>query len=217
MTWQQRQREVESISKERMPAKASAAAEVDPVHYSEVTVLEPLVSMVASVRQAIQTGNWYSAICLALALPDICGWLETPNVRSSERFVSFFDRFLAQAYTRPVGAQRQLHVFLSGNNCYALRCAFLHEGCDQVERQNAHRALTAFRFVAPSRNIVHMNQSGTVLQLQVDIFCEDICGAVEGWMATGVAADAEVLARLQEMLVIDELDGAVRLPLPPRQ
>ena len=34
------------------------------------------------------------------------------------------------------------HVFLHGEDCYALRCAVLHEGADDIVTQRARVALT---------------------------------------------------------------------------
>ena len=63
------------------------------------------------------------------------------------------------------------HVFLSGADCYALRCAFLHEGRDEITDQRAGEVLDAFAFVVPpAGSAIHSNQNNQTLQLQVDIF-----------------------------------------------
>ncbi len=65
-------------------------------------------------------------------------------------------------------------AFLSGNDCYALRCAYLHEGSDNISQQNAKEVVDKFHFiVAPKGSTIHCNMMNTKLQLQVDIFCED--------------------------------------------
>src|SRR5260221_10862247 len=105
--------------------------------------------LVTSVRNAIAQGNWYAALSLALALPDICGFLESPNDGSQRRYVAWCNQFLSPRYTHAIGPNRDQHVFLSGQDCYALRCAFLHEGSDDVTRQRARQALESFVFVEP--------------------------------------------------------------------
>jgi hypothetical protein len=81
------------------------------------------------------------------------------------------------------GTGERKHVFLHAEDAYALRCAFLHEGRSDIEEQRARKALSNFRFVAaPAGTIIHCNLSNDVLQLQVDIFCEDICRAASEWV-----------------------------------
>jgi hypothetical protein len=169
---------------------------------------------VDAVRQAIATSNWVSALATALALPDICGWLETPAVTSQKRYEAWFDTYMLERYTALVGRgdPPDKHVFLSGADCYALRCALLHEGSDSTERQRAREALTRFRFVAPQPGVeVHCNQVDSLLQLQVDLFCEDICEGVEDWSRRILVPGSEPRGRLSELLTIETLGDTVTL------
>ena len=159
--------------------------------------------LVAAVRQGIAERNWYASLGLALALPDICGFLETPSVGSQARYIAWCNRFLVPRYTSRVGANGIEHVFLHGEDCYALRCAFLHEGADEILRQRAHKALESFVFIdpPPGGGSVHCNQSNAKLQLQVDRFCEDLCDGVEAW-CSAVTRNTDVQSRMKELLVI---------------
>jgi hypothetical protein len=47
----------------------------------------------------------------------------------------------------------------------------------------------------------HLNQFGGSLQLQVDVFCDDICSGVEAWLAT-VHGNVGVMQRVGELLSI---------------
>lgn len=61
--------------------------------------------------------------------------------------------------------------FLNGGDCYALRCAVLHEGSDDIVEQRAREALERFEFYEPAPGLrMHCNQIGVRLQLQVDLF-----------------------------------------------
>ncbi len=62
----------------------------------------------------------------ALTLPDICGKLETPDEYSKARSVRWLRQWIDPMYTRHIGADNRKHVFLSAEDCYALRCSFLH-------------------------------------------------------------------------------------------
>ncbi len=163
-----------------------------------------------SVDTALAAGDWYGALSTALTLPDICGRLSNPSQTTKARYVVWFDQYILAKYTSRVGADHQLHVFLSARDCYALRCSYLHEGGDSIAEQSARDALERFHFVAPHPGSqVHMNQSNTALQLQVDLFCRDLCDGVHAWLAD-TAADAGVGDRMKALLTIHSLAGGFR-------
>lgn len=155
---------------------------------------------VDSTRAAVNQSNWYAALAMALTLPDICGRIEEPTAKSEPRFVSWYDRFLLARYQgHPGGTQ---HTFLSGSDCYALRCAFLHQGELGINDQRAREALEHFQFTAPRLgSFVHMNQVNNLLQLQVDRFCLDVCEGVEKWLAS-IVGNADIQSRLVKLAVI---------------
>ena len=161
---------------------------------------------IGSVREALNDKNWYGALTTSLTMPDICGRLESPQVGSRRRYVNWFDHYLIDRYTRLSGGNA--HVFLCGDDCYALRCSYLHEGGNSIEEQRARKALRNFHFVAPRRNwTVHLNQANETLQLQVDIFCEDICEATERWNREVLQRDAAVQERAKGLLTVHSMEG----------
>jgi hypothetical protein len=155
---------------------------------------------VESVRRSIKEKNWYSALSMALTLPDICGRLEAPNKKSQARYEGWFDRYILGKYQTQAGRFVDAHTFLCASDCYSLRCAFLHQGDFSIEDQRAQTVLNNFHFIAPFGNgiEIHKNQSGSTLQLQVDIFCEDICSGVERWLGD-VNNDAEIVDRIDKL------------------
>lgn len=141
-----------------------------------------LLDAIASVRRAVADQNWLAALTLALTLPDICGKVTEPESRSSSRYAAWFDQWLGQEFHLPAVTPHG-DIRLSGRDCYALRCAALHEGRDVIEDQRIRGVLRGFMFVRPSVHMfAHMNQIGRTLQLQVDFFCEQVCAAVERWL-----------------------------------
>jgi len=79
-----------------------------------------------SIEKSLENENWYAALSLALTLPDICANVSSPATGSKVRYVSWFNQYMLSKYTRQVGADKSEHVFLCGEDCYALRCALLH-------------------------------------------------------------------------------------------
>lgn len=145
-----------------------------------------------SLRSSVQNQDWYVALASALTLPDVCGRLINPNQGSAVRYAAWFDSWVAPGYTfviPGVGA----HCFLTGSDCYALRCSYLHEGGGEIAHQRARKALDYFHFIVPpeDENIIHKNLLGDTLQLQVDKFCLELADAVDRW-AHSVEGNEEV-------------------------
>lgn len=159
---------------------------------------------------ALHAGDWYGALTTALTLPDICGRMETPNEYSKPRYARWFTQWVEPLYT--MGSSGKKHVFLSGNDCYALRCSLLHEGGENIEEQKAREALDNFHFIEPppNGNIFHKIQSNRSLLLQVDIFCNDVANAVDEWAKSDSANTPEVLERMNGLLKIRDVSGGIR-------
>lgn len=170
--------------------------------------------LIQSLDGCVTTGNWYGALFVALILPDICGKIDQPTETSSRlRYADWFDRYIRPKYTHRIGADRQEHVFLGGSDCYALRCAFLHEGVDDTSKQSAKRVIDKFHFiVAPKGRVIHCNMFKTKLQLQVNIFCEDIKQGVLAWLRD-IAGDPNKMASAQSLLKIQfpNQNGSIRI------
>lgn len=157
-----------------------------------------------SIEKALKDKNWYAALALALALPDICANVCSPNEGSQKRYVKWYNRYLLPKYTRYVGPDKEETVFLVGEDCYALRCALLHEGSHDITEQRARKVVEDFSFVVPPEGwTVHMNQNNNSLQLQVDVFCKDVCEAVRQWLAENSFSNGE----FDSFLEITDING----------
>jgi hypothetical protein len=139
-------------------------------------------NLVKALDLSIKSKNWYGSLFIALSVPDICGYLELPTKGSQERYEQWFSKYMLQKYSRCIGGSNTPHVFLSSSDCYALRCALLHEGREEITQQRARDALERFHFTEPSSRIVHLNQINQILQLQVDIFCSDMLSGLQRWL-----------------------------------
>ena len=163
-----------------------------------------------SIRRSIETKDWYGALMISLTLPDICGKLETPNEGSKARSIRWLKAWLEPLYTKQIGADGQEHVFLSAEDCYALRCSFLHEGISNIEEQSARKALEDFHFIMPHPGMhIHCNQSGNALQLQVDVFCNEVADTVDKWAGSALS-NQEVQKRMSSLIIIHDSSAGVR-------
>lgn len=160
---------------------------------------------ISSIVKSIETENWYAAISMALIIPDICGWLEAPNMTSQKRYEKWFNEYLLDTYKSDFHGPD--FTFLSGNDCYALRCALLHEGTDDVLRQRAREVVTRFRF---STTGSHRCMFEKVLLLNVQAFSSEICIATKKWI-NNVQSDQAIQKRIQELLEV-QTEGFMIIP-----
>lgn len=167
--------------------------------------------LTSAVEMSVGHGNWYSALTLALTLPDICSKIDEPTEKSSrKRYIRWTDKYFTPKYTHLMprfsperGSFKEEHTFLSARDFYALRCSVLHEGSDLVTGQAAREVLERFQFIAPPPNgsMIHCNQLDAHLQLQVDMFCADVCEAVDEWYAS-ISEGSDQAKRISELMTI---------------
>lgn len=60
-----------------------------------------------------------------------------------------------------------------------------------------------FLFITPppNKNVVHGNSIDGMLQLQIDVFCNDICEALDMWVKE-IEKDEEIQTRINELINI---------------
>ena len=132
--------------------------------------------LLAQLESASQSHLYYVALFTALAVPDICGALESENGRASPaKFTAWFDRWVAPKYAFHGGTT------LTGQVCYAYRCAVLHQG----RATHPQMAFSRVLFLEPGAHgmIWHNNVLNDVLNIDVQIFCADIVASCREWLA----------------------------------
>lgn len=81
--------------------------------------------IVSEVNCLLRDGYPYSALGMALTLPDICGNIAYPKMGTGERYRKWFDEFALPLGNWPTESD---FITLNGAVCYKLRCAYLHKG-----------------------------------------------------------------------------------------
>lgn len=169
--------------------------------------LEPYV---ISVRNSLAGRNWIAALIGALILPDICGHLQYGDLGSQTRYCKWFRANLGDKYCPESFAP---HAWLSPEDCYALRCAVVHQGSDELTDQRCRDILNEVVFASPDSDYLGISghctrlsncdfyggRFGETLVLKVADFCEDACEAVKGWCAA-VMSDDRVTRRLEGLM-----------------
>lgn len=139
-------------------------------------------NLLHALKRCVHDQNWYGAITIALTLPDICGSIDTPGKNNSEaRSVAWFDQYVGHAYKIEVNGVKE--IFMTGGDCYALRCAALHQGTFDVSDQRARDVVD--RFILHHSKVIHVHNVMQDKKLLIDLttFCLDIAAGVENWEA----------------------------------
>jgi hypothetical protein len=166
------------------------------------------------LERSIESRNWHATLVMALTLPDICVKASDPSQKTSgRRYAEWFETYVGPTYTRFVGAPqyREEIKFLSGRDCYALRCALLHEGSSDTSGQSIREALDSFQFSTPgvNGNSNHRNRVDGKLYLMVDEFAADILAGARAWWSS--LSPAEQNAAQERQLTFISTDGAVNI------
>lgn len=168
-----------------------------------MTVLEKRISTyVNDIQKSLDNCIYHGALTIALTLPDICSKLESPDMKTGVRYFDWFSKYVKDRYISYIGPSSEKHIFLDENDAYALSCAFFHQGETNIEKQRARKVLTDFSFTPPiNGSFIHCNQVNDTLQLQIDIFCQDIIVGVVRWLKDNKESE-EMNQRAKNILTI---------------
>lgn len=108
---------------------------------------DSLVGRSQDALKALESGAYISALCLALTLPDICASRAYPDVKCGERYARWFDEYVSMNYMNKESNADGMDCYFDGDDCYQLRCVFLHEGINapHIERKKTIYHVAQFR------------------------------------------------------------------------
>ncbi len=127
------------------------------------------------IQKAIDSHSYYLALYVSLTLPDICAAMQSENGQTKGRkYINWFNCYVAGKYM--VAGKPSL----DGAICYSYRCALLHQGRAQHQDLGYSRIL----FVEPgcTTNVFHNNILNDALNIDVQIFCNDIIEGANNWI-----------------------------------
>ena len=83
---------------------------------------------VNDIRCSLENKCYFSALALALTLPDICGMAEFPNKSVGERYIGWYNKYLGVYMAHAKDNLCENNPWLSGELVYNLRNTYLHQG-----------------------------------------------------------------------------------------
>ena len=151
---------------------------------NDIAVNNTVSELITAVRQALANKNWFAALTVVLTLPDICAKIDGSfGDLSSIRYPAWYEKYVV----KPVCEEKQVttaYDFFSANDCYALRCAFLHEGNMNIAGQKAQESIHNFCFDVSTQTLwgIKTDEERVTIKLSLEHFCDDICKGVETWL-----------------------------------
>jgi hypothetical protein len=127
------------------------------------------------LRASTVANLYYLSLYAALAIPDICGAIDSSDGKASgAKYKAWFDKYVAPKYRTPSGQ------LFTGEDCYYFRCSALHQGSSIHPKSTYSRIL----FVEPGAisSTFHNNILNDALNIDVGFFCNDIVDGAERWL-----------------------------------
>lgn len=137
---------------------------------------------VNDIEKSLENKAYFTALALALALPDICGNAEYPNETSvAKRYIGWYDTYISK-YNAPVDNE----PYLSGEIVYNLRNTFLHTGSPNIDRSKVKKETNQLdqftlvlgnetKILSSSINIDTPLASIRIMSINVTYLCRNIC------------------------------------------
>lgn len=98
---------------------------------AEMELVAMIDIYVENIEVSLEKKCYFSALSLALILPDICGTVEFPNKQVSERYIGWCDKYI-DIFAKNEGEFEKC-AYLNGEMVYNLRNTFLHTGSPNID------------------------------------------------------------------------------------
>lgn len=127
--------------------------------------------IIDEINSALDHNLYFSALALALVLPDSCAKVEFPAVKSSKkRYKDWYKRYVGDSIFDANGLPN-----IDEDVAYSLRCSFLHEGNPNVE---AKYGIDKFELMFQEKSILpdveEIDDTTTIINVKyVDVFGTD--------------------------------------------
>lgn len=136
--------------------------------------------IVNEINGLLRDGYPYSALGVALTLPDICGNIAYPGTKVGDHYKKWYDE-----YVSPKSAIKPEDGFISvdGEVCYKLRCAYLHSGNFDLGNGGVVKNIDKFaihynqdpnlRFI----RIAQLTDGKYQMDIDLGVLCWQLCAA----------------------------------------
>ena len=138
------------------------------------------------IKKSLSEELYFSALSLALTLPDICGSVEFPNKQIHERYIKWYDNYIG-SYLKEVSDKTSPgNPYLCGEVVYNLRNCFFHNGQPGIVtkkiKDESNKITKFLLFVGDSRGLQEftisvLDMPFKAMVVDVSYLCDLICDA----------------------------------------
>lgn len=138
--------------------------------------------IVNEIGKLLLDGCPYSALGMALTLPDICGNIAYPKTGNAIRYKKWFDEYALPKSNIPPD---EGFISVNGEVCYKLRCAYLHSGNFDLGNADAVKDIRKFALHYNRNPLLRFNQivqmvDGTYqMDIDLGVLCWQLCEAAK--------------------------------------
>lgn len=141
-----------------------------------------IAEIINEINKLLRDGYPYSALGMALTIPDICGNIAYPEAGCGERYVRWFNE-----YVSPINCLQSSEDYrlFDGEICYKLRCAYLHSGNFDLGHKKTVKDIERFTLhynQDPELRFMKIEQAiDGRYQIDVDlgVLCNQLCKAAK--------------------------------------
>lgn len=136
-----------------------------------------MLELIAQTRKALDADLYYIALFSALAVPDICGAIESNDGEATgARYRAWYGQHVTPRYST-----------LSADECYHYRCTALHQGRSEPAKAKDYDRVVFIEPNAAQR--IHINakrmraSGGVAIMIHMEDLVESILTAAEQWIS----------------------------------
>jgi hypothetical protein len=135
-----------------------------------------MLSLAKEIEGSVDDGRLLTALLTALAIPDICGALDSANGSANRTaYAAWFEKYVAPMY---LPSRREL---FTGNDCYKCRCRLLHQGRTTGAGRYAEYEFLFEKMAGVADFGVSRLDEGKLL-IEVPVLCRNIVYAIYDWL-----------------------------------
>ncbi len=136
--------------------------------------------LLEQIQKGLDANLYYLSLFVALAIPDICGALESEDGKATSRkYKKWFNEYMVRKRPDKYGER------LTSDDIYNFRCSLLHQGSSHHSQGNYLRIL----FIEPGfctynihSCVVGAKTNAKSLLIDIRQFCDDIVIGVNSWI-----------------------------------
>ena len=156
--------------------------------------------IINEINRLLKNEYPYSALGMALTIPDICGNIAYPKAACGERYIRWFNEYVSPINCLQSGEDYRL---FDGEICFKLRCAYLHSGNFDLGHKKAVKDIERFTLhysQDPELRFMKIEQAiDGRYQIDIDlgVLCDQLCKAAKIFCESHQSACVDITVKIK--------------------